>query len=131
MTGRTGVYFWLVLWKAARAVDNTTASGFFLLGREDPTPSAAWAEPIQHVAKRYKLSDVGLAKVCRQLEIPRTRSRVLGDQGSGKTLAITASTAGIVDSDVRLANLWRSVITIIGELLAPISICSLSSVCAT
>ena len=24
-----------------------------------------WSEPIQHVAKRYKISDVGLAKVCR------------------------------------------------------------------
>ncbi len=30
-----------------------------------------WAEPIQHVAKRYGLSDVGLAKVCRKLDIPR------------------------------------------------------------
>jgi hypothetical protein len=28
-----------------------------------------WSEPIQHVAKRYKISDVGLAKVCRKLNI--------------------------------------------------------------
>jgi hypothetical protein len=31
-----------------------------------------WAEPIQHVAKRSNLSDVGLAKVCRKLNIPRS-----------------------------------------------------------
>src|SRR5262249_31845236 len=30
-----------------------------------------WSEPIQRVAKRYNLSDVGLAKVCRRLNIPR------------------------------------------------------------
>ena len=30
-----------------------------------------WSEPIQHVAKRYRISDVALAKVCRKLNIPR------------------------------------------------------------
>lgn len=30
-----------------------------------------WSEAIQKVAKRYNLSDVGLAKVCRKLKIPR------------------------------------------------------------
>jgi len=30
-----------------------------------------WAEPIQHVAKRYSMSDAGLAKVCKKLKIPR------------------------------------------------------------
>lgn len=30
-----------------------------------------WAEPIQHVAKRYGMSDVGLAKICKKLKIPR------------------------------------------------------------
>jgi hypothetical protein len=30
-----------------------------------------WSEPIQRVAKRYDISDVGLAKVCRKLNIPR------------------------------------------------------------
>ena len=30
-----------------------------------------WSEPIQRVAKRYDISDVGLAKVCKKLNIPR------------------------------------------------------------
>lgn len=30
-----------------------------------------WQQPIQHVAKKYNLSDVGLARVCRRLNIPR------------------------------------------------------------
>jgi len=30
-----------------------------------------WSEPIQHVARRYGMSDVGLAKICKKLEIPR------------------------------------------------------------
>lgn len=29
-----------------------------------------WSEPIQHVAKRYGMSDVGFAKVCKKLRIP-------------------------------------------------------------
>ncbi len=41
-----------------------------------------WLEPIQHVAKRYNLSDVGLAKVCKKLNIPRP-GRLLGYEGSG------------------------------------------------
>jgi len=30
-----------------------------------------WAEPMQHVAKRYNISDVRLGKICAQLHIPR------------------------------------------------------------
>jgi hypothetical protein len=30
-----------------------------------------WAEPTQKVAKRYGISDVALAKVCRQLQVPK------------------------------------------------------------
>jgi ankyrin repeat protein len=30
-----------------------------------------WAEPMIKVAKRYNISDVGLAKICRKLNIPR------------------------------------------------------------
>ncbi len=30
-----------------------------------------WSEPIQRVAKRYRLSDTGLAKICKRLLIPR------------------------------------------------------------
>jgi hypothetical protein len=30
-----------------------------------------WSEPVIVVAKRYGLSDVGLAKICKKLNIPR------------------------------------------------------------
>ena len=29
-----------------------------------------WADPVRVVAKKYGLSDVGLAKICRKLRIP-------------------------------------------------------------
>jgi hypothetical protein len=37
-----------------------------------------WSEPIQRVCKRYGISDVGLAKVCKKLNIPPARTRLLG-----------------------------------------------------
>jgi hypothetical protein len=30
----------------------------------------AWSEPLQNLSKQYGLSDVGLAKICRKLQIP-------------------------------------------------------------
>ena len=30
-----------------------------------------WTEPIREVAKRYRISDVALAKICRKLDVPR------------------------------------------------------------
>ena len=30
-----------------------------------------WAEPMMQVAKRYSISDVGLAKICKKMNIPR------------------------------------------------------------
>ena len=45
-----------------------------------------WSEPIQHVAKRYKLSDVGLAKVCRKLNIPRPGRGYWAKKAAGKVL---------------------------------------------
>jgi hypothetical protein len=43
-----------------------------------------WAEPIQHVAKRYKMSDVGLAKVCKKLKIPRPGLGYWAKKAAGK-----------------------------------------------
>jgi hypothetical protein len=45
-----------------------------------------WAEPIQHVAKRYNLSDVGLAKVCRKLNIPRPGRGYWAIKAAGKVV---------------------------------------------
>ncbi len=30
-----------------------------------------WSKPIQHLAREFKLSDVGLAKTCKRYAIPR------------------------------------------------------------
>ena len=43
-----------------------------------------WSEPIQHVAKRYNISDVGLAKVCRKLNIPRPGRGYWAMKAAGK-----------------------------------------------
>ena len=43
-----------------------------------------WLEPIQRVAKRYDLSDVGLAKVCRKLNIPRPGRGYWAIKAAGK-----------------------------------------------
>jgi hypothetical protein len=45
-----------------------------------------WAEPIQHVAKRYSMSDVGLAKVCRKLNIPRPGRGYWAMKAAGKRI---------------------------------------------
>lgn len=43
-----------------------------------------WLEPIRHVAKRYKLSDVGFAKVCKKLNIPRPGLGYWAKRAAGK-----------------------------------------------
>lgn len=45
-----------------------------------------WAEPIQHVAKRYSMSDVGLAKVCKKLNIPRPGLGYWAKKAAGKPI---------------------------------------------
>ncbi len=43
-----------------------------------------WSEPMQHVAKKYGLSDVGLGKICRSHNIPRPPSGYWAKVQSGK-----------------------------------------------
>lgn len=45
-----------------------------------------WSEPIQHVARRYNLSDVGLAKICSKLNIPRPGKGYWAIKAAGKRL---------------------------------------------
>jgi len=45
-----------------------------------------WSEPIQHVAKRYGVSDVGLAKVCKKLNIPRPGRGYWAKKAAGNLL---------------------------------------------
>jgi ankyrin repeat protein len=47
---------------------------------------AIWLEPIQHVARRYKLSDVGLAKVCKRLNIPRPGRGYWAKKAAGRPI---------------------------------------------
>lgn len=45
-----------------------------------------WSEPIQHVARRYSMSDVGLAKICRKLNIPRPGRGYWAIKAAGKPI---------------------------------------------
>ena len=45
-----------------------------------------WSEPIQRVAKRYDISDVGLAKVCKKLSIPRPGRGYWDMKAAGKPI---------------------------------------------
>lgn len=45
-----------------------------------------WSEAIQNVAKRYGLSDVGLAKICRRLLIPRPPRGYWAKKAAGKAV---------------------------------------------
>jgi hypothetical protein len=45
-----------------------------------------WSEPIQHVAKQYRLSDTGLAKLCKRLLIPRPPRGYWAKKAAGKAV---------------------------------------------
>lgn len=45
-----------------------------------------WSQPIQHVAKEYKVSDVYLIKVCKKLNIPRPGRGYWAKKAAGKPL---------------------------------------------
>jgi hypothetical protein len=46
-----------------------------------------WEEPTIKVAKRYNVSDVALAKVCRKLNIPRPGRGYWEKKAAGKPVA--------------------------------------------
>ncbi|MBA3717585.1 MAG: hypothetical protein H0W87_05090, partial [Actinobacteria bacterium] len=43
--------------------------GYFTYDR-DVLFQQVWSEPVRKLAKRYRISDVALAKVCRKLRVP-------------------------------------------------------------
>jgi hypothetical protein len=45
-----------------------------------------WSEPVMAVAKKYGLSDVGLAKICKKLDIPRPGSGYWAKKAVGKPI---------------------------------------------
>jgi hypothetical protein len=45
-----------------------------------------WAEPTQKVAARYGISDVALAKACRQLQIPKPPRGYWAKKAAGQPL---------------------------------------------
>jgi hypothetical protein len=54
--------------------------------KRDKIYEEIWSEPIQHVAKRYGISDVGLANVCRKLDVPRPGRGYWAIKAAGKRL---------------------------------------------
>ena len=59
--------------EAERAQINATQEAYLLATRynRERLYEEVWSEPVIVVAKRYGLSDVGLAKICKKLDIPR------------------------------------------------------------
>jgi hypothetical protein len=45
-----------------------------------------WSEPVLAVAKKYGLSDVGLAKICKKLNIPRPGLGYWAKKSAGKNV---------------------------------------------
>jgi hypothetical protein len=43
-----------------------------------------WSEPMQKLAKKYNLSDVGLAKICKKLKIPLPGRGYWAKKAAGK-----------------------------------------------
>jgi len=54
-----------------------------------------WSEPIQHVAKQYRLSDTGLAKLCKRLLIPRPPRGYWAKKAAGKAVPPVPELPGI------------------------------------
>jgi hypothetical protein len=55
-----------------------------------------WAEPISHLCKRFGISDQGLAKICKRLNVPRPKQGHWNKLAAGKaveTIALPASSA--------------------------------------
>ena len=52
-----------------------------------------WSTPMWTLARKYGISDVGLAKVCRKLDNPTTRPGLLGEEASGAKGSPSASSA--------------------------------------
>ena len=47
-----------------------------------------WTEPLTVVARRYGLSDVGLAKLCTRLNIPRPAQGYWAKRAAGKSVPV-------------------------------------------
>jgi hypothetical protein len=59
--------------EAEEARINATRAAYMVASRynREQLYEEVWSEPVIVVAKRYGLSDVGLAKICKKLDIPR------------------------------------------------------------
>jgi hypothetical protein len=61
----------------------------------------AWAEPMQHIAKRYGVSDVFLGRVCRKLKLPLPGRGYWARKTAGKPLPKRPPLPRIDDAIVR------------------------------
>jgi hypothetical protein len=57
--------------------------------KRDELYKLVWSEPMQRLSKKYGLSDVGLAKICRKMEIPRPGRGYWMKKKSGRPMLIT------------------------------------------
>lgn len=63
-----------------------------------------WAQPMMHLAKTYGLSDVGLAKICRKLDIPRPPRGYWAMVQAGQQPAQTPLPHRQHDEEIRLSE---------------------------
>lgn len=54
--------------------------------KRDELYEQVWSRPLRDLAKDYGLSDVGLAKICRRLQIPLPGRGYWAQRGAGRTL---------------------------------------------
>jgi hypothetical protein len=67
-----------------------------------------WSEPIQRVAKRYRLSDTGLAKICKKLLIQRPPRGYWAKKAAGKEVPQVPMLPGLESQGTTRLNLNSS-----------------------
>jgi hypothetical protein len=74
--------------KAEEARVQAARQSYVLLGRHNREQlyEEVWSEPMQKVARKYQLSDVGLAKVCKKLNIPKPGLGYWAKKAAGKPI---------------------------------------------
>ena len=57
--------------------------------KRDDLYKLVWSEPVSKLSKNYGISDVGLAKICKKMEIPRPGNGYWAMKRSGKSMPIS------------------------------------------
>lgn len=74
--------------EAEQAQAKATRQAYVLASRynREQLYKEVWSEPLLAVAKKYGLSDIGLAKICKKLNIPRPGLGYWAKKSAGKSV---------------------------------------------